>query len=115
MLRAIWPRPATSTRTSGRPGGTCTGESREPAHPLSAPPRGAVRALERAARRRGQRDQMGDALHLPRPLVVSAGRDRAVLVRGPGWYRRLFGPLLQPGRLAGHLPRALRPAAGRAD
>ena len=63
----------------------------------------------------GRGDQVGAALRVPRPLVVPARRDRALLVHRPGRHRDLPDALLRPERLAGHLPRPLRAAAGRAD
>ena len=55
----------------------------------------------------------GAALRVSRPLVVPARRDRPVRVPRAGRHRDLPDALLHPGRLAGHLPRLLRAAAGQ--
>ena len=68
-LRAAGPD---STRTSDPPGGAFTGPSREPDRALRPPPLRARRPNRRRAPGRDGRDQVGDALRLPRPLVVPA-------------------------------------------
>ena len=50
---------------------------------------------------------------LPRPLVVPAGRDRAVELRRPAGHRGLPDPVVRPEHDRGDLPGLLRPAARR--
>ena len=107
--------PGRFTRTSARPGGACTGRSREPRSSATsiAGSSGPHRAGDQRLGVTGG-DQLGAALRVPRPLVVPARRDRALLVHRARRDRDLPDALLHSERFAGHLPRLL-PAALRAS
>ena len=71
--------------------------------------------VSRAAARSGQRYPGSAPLRVSRSLVLPARGDRALFVPGVGRNRDLPDAVLHPRRRAGDLPRALRPAARRAD
>ena len=117
------PRPAT-TRPSG-PASTSGPRPRRTGHEPLPPHREVEEAGARPLRQGGQRRQRAGrparcrqgrprlpGQDLPRPLVVHAGRDRPVLVRGADGHRHLPGPVLRALDQPGHLPRHLRAAAG---
>ena len=76
---------------------------------------GAVADVGRRPARPGHPGQEEPAQGLPGPLVVHAGRDRAVELRGPAAQRRLPHAVVQPEHGRDDLRRQLRAAARRRD
>ncbi len=107
MTRATWSRRATSTNPSDLASGSadeCRDQGRRQGRRLAGGPP-AQRQLAAPA------DEQG----LPRPLVVHARRDRAVLVHRRPADRRVPHAVVQPVDDRGRVRRLLRPAQGRQD